>query len=143
MSNNKISKFMLSFGKHVTNINRTLKNIKSEIMIIFVYTNHYGLIIRTIKTNKIASQFDLSIIENYIKNVYTIKYEDIMTSCLSQSKSYLKIINIPYILEGTNIPINSSIIKTIIKSIYIFNDVYLTSKSYIIKALPKSNMTII
>ena len=87
MGNNNISKFMLSFGKHATNINRTLKNIKSEIMTNFVHANHYGLIIRTIRTNKIASQSDLSIIENYIKNVYTIKYEDIMISCLSQSKS--------------------------------------------------------
>ena len=121
-------------GEHISNINRILRNIKSEVMADFVHTDNQGLIIMT---NKVISQSNLNTIENYIKNVDIINIEDIMTFHLPQSKSYLKIIGIPYIMEGSNVSINSSIVKSIIKSIY------LTSKLYVIKALPKSNMVII
>jgi len=32
MGNNNISKFMLSSGKHIANINKVLKNIKSDVL---------------------------------------------------------------------------------------------------------------
>ena len=134
ISTNNISKFMSLSGEHISNINRILRNIKSEVMADFVHTDNQGLIIIT---NKVISQSSLNTIENYIKNVDIINIEDIMTFHLPQSKSYLKIIGIPYIMEGSNVSINSSIVKSIIKSIY------LTSKLYVIKALPKSNMVII
>jgi len=134
ISTNNIPKFMSLSGEHISNINRILRNIKSEVMADFVHTDNQGLIIMT---NKVISQSNLNTIENYIKNVDIINIEDIMTFHLPQSKSYLKIIGIPYIMEGSNVSINSSIVKSIIKSIY------LTSKLYVIKALPKSNMVII
>ena len=46
-------------------------------------------------------------------------------------------------MEGTNIFINSSMIKTILKNIYFFNNISLASKLRIIKASSKSNITII
>jgi len=68
---------------------------------------------------------------------------DIILSQLPQSKSYLKILDIPYFIEGTNIPIISSIVENIIKITHIFNDICLVSKLHIIKALPKSNIAVI
>jgi len=85
-------------------------------------------------TKKVTSQFNLNTIESYIKNINIINIEDIMTFYLPQSKSYLKIIGISYIMEDSKIPINS---------IYIFNDIYLASKLYIIKALLKSNIVVV
>lgn len=82
-------------GKYIVNINRTLKNIKSEIMTNFICSDHQGFIIIS---NKIASQFNLNTIENYIKNIDIINSEDFMSPHLSQSKSYLKIIDISYII---------------------------------------------
>ena len=84
-------------------------------------------------TNKVTSQSDLNTIKNYIKNINIIKSEYIMTPCLPQSKSYLKIIGIPYIKEETNLFIISSDIKTTIQSMHIFNDTYLTLKLCVIK----------
>ena len=46
-------------------------------------------------------------------------------------------------MEDTNILINSSIVESIIKSTHILNDVYLTSKLYVIKVSPKSDIVII
>jgi len=140
IDNNNISKFISSSDNYITNINSALKNIKSEIMANFIYSDHYKLIITT---NKVTSQFNLYTIENYIKNVNTIKFKDIMTFHLPQSKFYLKIMNIPYIMENTNILVNSSIVESIIKSTHIFNNILLTSKLRVIKALSKSNMAII
>ena len=97
IGNNNISNFISSSGKHISSINRALKNIKSDILADFVHNDHQGLIITT---NKITSLSDLSIIENYIKHINAIESENIMAPCLSQSKFYLKIIDILYILKN-------------------------------------------
>jgi len=131
---------MFSSGDHIANINRILKNIKSEIMADFLYYNHQGLIITT---NENTSQLDLSIVEKYIKNIDFIKTENIMASCLPQSKSYLTIIGISYIKENTNSPINFTNIKKIIQFTHIFNNVYLALKLHIIKSLPKFDMIVV
>jgi len=50
---------------HVININRTLKNIKSDVMADFICVENKGVVI---STNKVASPLDLQSIEKYIKN---------------------------------------------------------------------------
>jgi len=47
-------------------------------------------------TCKVASQSDLHIIENYVKNVDYIDTSGVEVPQLLQSKSYLKIMGIPY-----------------------------------------------
>jgi len=66
-----------------------------------------------------------------------------MMSRLPQLKSYLKILGILYLIEDTNVSINSDIVKRIIKSTYIFNDVILAFKLRVIKASSKSDIAII
>ena len=51
--------------------------------------------------------------------------------------------DIPYLIKNTNIPINSSVVETILKNNHIFNNIFLASKPQIIKALPKSNIVIV
>ena len=135
-----ISKFISLFSKYITNINKVLKNIKFNVFANFVCANYRSLIITT---NKITFQSDFNIIEKYIKNINVIKLNNIIVSYLSQFKLYFKIISISYIIKDTNIYINSSVIKTIIKFIYIFNNMYLILKPHIIKTLPKSNIVVI
>ena len=65
------------------------------------------------------------------------------TPHLPQSKSYLKIIGIPYLIENTNTSLNPSVIKTIFKNNHIFNNVAIISKPHIIKISSKLNMAII
>lgn len=74
MDNNNKSKFIDFSSVHITNINNTLRNIKSDIMADFVRTDQYGIIITM---NKIASMLDLQTIENYIKNVDYMNSKDI------------------------------------------------------------------
>jgi len=102
---------MFLSGDHIVDINRALRNIKSDILANFICNDHRGLIITT---NKVASQLDLSIIENYIKNIDVIETKDIMAFYLPQFKSYLRIIGISYIKEDTNSSINLSDVEKII-----------------------------
>ena len=139
MSNDNKTKFMMSSSEHITNLNRVLKNIKSEVMADFTRIDQNSIIIII---NKVASSLDLQTIEKYINNVEYFNSEDISTSCLSQSKSYLKIIGISYFLKNTNIPIMLDFVETIIKNNHIFNNIVIISKPYVIKVLPKSDIVV-
>ena len=66
MSLTNVEKFIVLSGKHVANINRTFKDIKSDIITDFIQANSKEL---TITTNKVVFMLDLNIIKKYIKNV--------------------------------------------------------------------------
>ena len=110
---------------HISNLNSILKNIKSEIMADFTQTNQHSIVITM---NKVVSLLDLQTIEKYVKNLEHNDSEDIKLPCLSQLKSYLKIIGIPYLMENTNTSINSSFVKIILKSNHIFNNMLIALK---------------
>jgi len=78
--------------------------------------------------NKVASTSDLQTVENYVKNIDHLDLKDMKILCLPQSKSYLKIIDIPYLMENTKMPINFSVVESILKNNHIFNNVSLASK---------------
>jgi len=94
-------------------------------------------------TNKVTSPLDLQMIKKYVKNTNYIDLDKVNTPCLPQSKSYLKIIGILYLLENTNTPILADIIKIIIKDNHIFNNIMVASKPQIFKVFPKLDITII
>ena len=52
MSNNNKTKFMETFSTHITNINRVLKNIKSEVMVDFIL-----LELKTVNSNYFSFSF--------------------------------------------------------------------------------------
>ena len=113
MGNDNKTKFIASSNVYITNINSVLKNIKSNIRTDFVRTDQHGIIIMM---NKVTSTSDLQMVENYIKNVDYLDPKDIKILYLPQSKSYLKIIGILYLMENTDIFINSSVVKSILKT---------------------------
>ena len=121
-------------------INRTLKNIKSDVMADFICVKNKGVVI---STNKVASPLDLQSIEKYVKNAQYIKVEQMESLRLPQSKLYLKIISIPYLSEHTNSHITSDNIEIFLKNNHIFNDIVLASKPRVIKVSPKLDMAII
>ena len=140
IGNNNKARFMASLSLQITNINSVLRNIKSDVMADFVWAEQLGIIITM---NKVALPLDLQTIENYVKNVDYINFNDIKMSCLPQSKFYLKIIGISYLMKNTNTLMNSSVVETIIKNNHIFNNISLASKLQVIKISPKSDIAII
>jgi len=62
---------------------------------------------------------------------------------LLQSKLYLKIISILYILKNINMSITVDVVKIIIKNNYILNNITIALRPRVIKISLKSNMAII
>ena len=96
-----------------------------------------------IVTNKVTLASDLQTIENYIKTANCINLTRVEVPCLSQSKSYLKIIDVPYYQENLSSPITLNVVEDIIKQNHIFNNVVLASKLHVIKVFPKLDMAIV
>jgi len=65
MDNDNNTRFMKNSSAHVTNINRALRNMKSEVLVNFIYSDPLGIMV---VTNKVFLQLDLQIIEQYVKN---------------------------------------------------------------------------
>ena len=76
IGSDNIKKIMVLLGKHITNLNYTLKDIKSDVFINFICSNHKGL---TIITNKVASPSDLSIVE---KSAESMDSNDVQSAYL-------------------------------------------------------------
>jgi len=133
---NNLEKIIKLSNKYVANINRALKDIKSDIMADFIYADNRGF---TIITNKVASTLDLNTIKKYIKNVDVVDLDNVRVLSLPQSKWYFKILGIPYLIKDMNVPIFADIVKTVLKLTHFCNDITLVSKPCVIKASPKSD----
>ena len=96
---------------HIVNINRLLKNVKSNVLADFIYVNDKEMIITT---NKVVITLDLNIIEKHIKNINDIDINKVMSPRLSQFKLYLKILGISYYIKDTNLSIILDIVERII-----------------------------
>jgi len=77
------------------NINRILRNAKSEVLVDFICSDSLSI---TVMTNKVS----LHIIDQYVKNSKDINALQVDAPCFPQSKSYLKIIGIPYFPHGNS-----------------------------------------
>jgi len=75
-----ITKLIAFSSNHIVNLNRALKNIKSEVIADYVCSKPIGI---TIVISKIASSLDLQVVKNYVKNIKNINSEDIETPRLS------------------------------------------------------------
>ena len=77
LMNNKLAKkFIKDSNMHIVNINHTLKNIWSNIIVYFIWTEDKGIIITT---NNMSSISDLQEIEKYIKSSLTSDLEHVST----------------------------------------------------------------
>ena len=123
ISIDNIKNFIEFSSNYVANINRILKSIKSDTFVDFICSDYQSLIITT---NKISSLLDMNMVENYIKNVHTIDASNAQTIQLLQLKSYLKILEILYIMENANTAINLGVVKSIIKFTHVFKNIYIT-----------------
>ena len=140
MSYNIAKEFIKDSSSHIVNINHALKAIKSSTIADFIRIEDKGIIITT---NIVLLGSDLQEIEKYVKNSLSSDADKVFPARLPQYKSYLKIVDIPFISEKTNSRISLDKIEGILKNNHLFNNIVLTSKPHIIKVSPKFNMSII
>ena len=123
---------------HIFNVNKCLKNSKSDIVVNFIWITNNRIIITI---NKPANTLNLSTIEKFLKNINNVNLDSIESLYLSKSKLYIKIIRLPYKIKQE--VITPDYIKGVLKETHLFKDVVLASKLYVIKASPKSNMMVV
>ena len=123
---------------HIANVNKCLKNSKSDIVTYFIRSTNNGIVITT---NKPANNLNLSTIEKYLKSIQNIDSNSIKSLRLPKSKSYMKIIGLPYKINQD--VISPDFIKGVLKETHLFKGVVLASKPCIIKASPKSDMAVV
>ena len=140
MSIENAKKLIKDSSAHVIDINKSLKSIKLNIIADFIYINDKDIII---STNNVTSPSNLQEIEKCIKSSLCTDMDQIDSPRLPQSKSYLKIVGIPYLSEQSNTRLSSEEVERILKSNYIFNNIILASKPRVIKVSPKSDMSIV
>ena len=141
MSGKNVNSFMKSSSLHVANINRLLHNAKSDVLVNYIWSDNTGI---TVITNKVAQQSNMSIINQYVKNSNDINSLQVEKPHLSKSKSYLKIISIPFFPHtNSQEKLTSNDIEMILKQNHIFDNISLVSKPRVIKVSPKSDMSIV
>jgi len=124
MSGDNINVIISQTNMHILNINRLLKTIKSNISADFICFDNKEVIITT---NEMATTLDMNIMGKYIKELDNINSNDIMSSHLSQSKSYLKTFGVSYYSNNMFSFIIYRQIEEIIKETHLFNDVIFAS----------------
>jgi len=142
MSNDNIVAFMKNSSTHVANINRSLRNAKSNVLVDYIRSDNVGI---SVVANKIAQQSDISIIDNYLKNLNDINSLQVKDARLPMSKSYLKITRIPYFPYSDNqqTKLLSDNIQNILEQNHIFDNISLASKPRVIKVSPKLDMALV
>ena len=81
IGNDNNVKFMKNSSIHITNINRNIRNAKSEVLVDFICSDPLDI---TIVTNKVLLPSNLLIIKNYVKNSENIDSSQVNSPCLSQ-----------------------------------------------------------
>ena len=126
---------------HIANLNRTLCNSKSEVLVNYIWSENSGIMVIT---NKVALQSDLFIIDNYVKSLNNINFLQVEKPHLPKSKLYLKIIGVPLFPHvNSQEKLSSNDIEMILKQNYIFNNISLASKPRVIKVSPKLDIAIV
>ena len=138
MTKSNAELIMKSAHKHITNINEYLKNSNSDIIADFIRLSNNRVIITK---NRPANATELLRIKNFLKKINNIDLVLIEVPCLPKSKSYMKIVGLPYNSElGVITP---NFIEGVLKEMHLFNNVTLASKPCVIKVSPKSDKAVV
>jgi len=82
MSMTNIEKVIAQSNTYIVNINRLLKEVKSDISVDYICFDNKGIIIIT---NKVATSSNLNIMKKYVKELNNVDVNDVMSPRLSQS----------------------------------------------------------
>jgi len=75
MSLNNINRIMTKSNEHIININRSLKKIKFNISVDYIWSDNWGIVITT---NRIIAKLDIKVIEKYMKDLNNINLVEVI-----------------------------------------------------------------
>jgi len=97
----------------------------------------------SISTNFVASAAELEMIKQWLKKVAGLAASTVVEPRLPQSKSFLKILGVPYWGNNSSLPITQAQVESVIANTPIFEGVVLASRPRIMKASPSLDMSVI
>ena len=133
------SRILSEANIHVSQLNGLFKSYKSTINIDCICKSWNGI---TITTNAVAASSDLTFIKQYFKGIDELASKDI-SPYLPQSKSFLKVLGVPYFGNNLSTPITNSQVEDILSKTYMFKDITLASRPRVICASKNSDMAVI
>ncbi|KAJ3561033.1 hypothetical protein NP233_g10445 [Leucocoprinus birnbaumii] len=129
-----------NFGSAVEVCNRGLVDSKSNLRVDSIREAYNGI---SLSTNGVASLTDLSTIKIWLTKAWSLKDSNPAEPRLPQSKSFLKIVGVPYWTWNTSQPITSGQVEEAIANASLFDGVTLAARPRIIRASPHSDMSVI
>jgi len=97
----------------------------------------------SMSTNSVVSAAELEVIKQWLKKTAGLGEVTEVEPCLPQSKSFLKVLGIPYWDSKTSLPITPAQVVEALSSSSLFEGITLTSMPCIIKVSPSSDMSVI
>jgi len=94
-------------------------------------------------TNSVAFAAELEVIKQWLKKTANLGDVTEVEPRLSQSKSFLKILGIPYWDSKISLPVTPAQVAEALSSSPLFESVILASMPHIMKASPSSDMFVI
>ena len=94
-------------------------------------------------TNSDALAVELEVIKQQLKKTTNLSKTTKVEPCLSQSKSFLNVLNVFYQNSNTSLPITPTQMTAALSSSSLFKNITLASLSYIIETFPNSDMPVI
>ena len=94
-------------------------------------------------TNSVASAAELEVIKQWLKKTAGLGESIEVEPHLPQSKSFSKILGVPYWDSKSSLPITPAQVEAALSNSPLFKDVSLASMSRIMKASPSSDMSVI
>jgi len=94
-------------------------------------------------TNFVASAAELEVIKPWLKKVAGLAASTVVEPRLPRSKSFLKILDVPYWGNNSSLPITQAQVESVIANTPIFEGGVLASRPHIMTASPSSDMSVI
>jgi len=124
----------------VKSYNKGLVNARSKLRVESVHKAWNGV---SMSTNSVASAAELEVIKQWLKKTAGLGESTEVEPRLSQSKSFLKVLGMPYWDSKSSLPITPAQVAEALSCSPLFESVTLVSMPRIMKVSPSSDMSVI
>ena len=131
---------MANAASAVESCNKGLVNAHSKLRVESVHKAWVGV---SMSTNSVASAAELEVIKQWLKKTAGLGESTEVEPRLPQSKSFLKILDVPYWDSKSSLPITPAQVAEALSCSPLFESVTLASMPHIMKASPSSDMSVI
>ncbi|KAF5347005.1 hypothetical protein D9756_011008 [Leucocoprinus leucothites] len=128
------------FNKASEFCNRGLIAAQSKLRVESVRESYNGI---SIATSGVATSVDLNTIKSWLKKAWQLGDAIPVEPRLPQSKSFLKIVGVPYWVANSSNPLSPAFVEQALGQSSLFENVILAARPRVMKASPKSDTAVV